>query len=121
MIILLVAVEGFSAVVHPFPEDFDFESTEEMCAHVENYPNWVLAVVVPLWGVIPLTGIGVARWIGNFTVAVVVGLLVLAALMGNVLMLPYPLWFKVVMSMVLIAATAGGLWIGRPRPTAAVE
>ena len=45
---LLAAVELFSAVVHPLPEDFG-GTTEEMCRHVQRYPQWVLAVVVPAW------------------------------------------------------------------------
>src|SRR5438045_1803118 len=43
LFILVVAVELFSAVVHPLPEDFG-GTTEEMCRHVERYPQWVLAV-----------------------------------------------------------------------------
>lgn len=121
MTVLLVAVEGFSAVVHPFPEDMDFHSTEQMCAHIEKYPNWVLAVILPMWGAIPLVGIAVARWIGNYTVALVIGLLILLALIGNVLMLPYPLWFKGVMPAVLVAVTAIGLWAARRKPTPNVE
>ena len=48
LFVLLIAVEFFSAVVHPFPEGFK-ETTEEICRHVERYPQWVLAVVVPAW------------------------------------------------------------------------
>ena len=46
--ILVVAVELFSAVVHPVPPDFG-GTMDEMCKHVERYPHWVLAVVVPAW------------------------------------------------------------------------
>ena len=48
LLILLIAVEFFSAVVHPLPADFGGTS-EEMCQHVARYPHWVLAVVVPAW------------------------------------------------------------------------
>ena len=44
----VMAAEFFSAVVHPFPPDFK-GTREEICRHVERYPPWVLAAVVPIW------------------------------------------------------------------------
>lgn len=100
--ILVIAVEMFSAVVHPFPTDFG--GTEaEICAHVERYPAWVLAVVVPLWAATAFAGVWTARRIGNLISASIVGLFILAALVFNISMLPYPLWFK---SAMLLAAPA---------------
>ena len=46
--VIVVAVELFSAVVHPVPPDFR-GTMEEMCLHVARYPPWVLALVVPAW------------------------------------------------------------------------
>jgi hypothetical protein len=49
-------MQAFRAVVHPFPPPPGFRQTPgltreqlqtELCAHVERYPPWVLAVVVP--------------------------------------------------------------------------
>src|SRR5262249_15297636 len=62
--ILVVALELFSAVVHPLPEDFQGTS-EEMCRHVERYPHWVLAVGVPAWAAAAFVGTWTARGIGN--------------------------------------------------------
>jgi hypothetical protein len=62
--LLVVAVELFSAVVHPLPEDFG-GTTEEMCQHVERYPQWVLAVVVPAWAAAALVSTWTARRIAN--------------------------------------------------------
>ena len=42
--VLIVGVEGFSAVVHPLPEGFG-GTMEETCRHVEKYPQWVLAIL----------------------------------------------------------------------------
>ena len=56
--LLLVGVELFSAVVHPLPADFG-GTQEEMCRHVARYPQWVLAVVVPLWAVTAFAGTGI--------------------------------------------------------------
>lgn len=90
---LVVGVEFFSAVVHPFPEDFG-GTNDEVCRHVERYPAWVLAMVVPAWGVVALAGVGTAARIGNLISSVTVGVLLLAALGFNLAMLPYPTWFK---------------------------
>ena len=46
LFLMVVAVELFSAVVHRLPKDFG-GTNQEMCQHVERYPSWVLAVVVP--------------------------------------------------------------------------
>jgi hypothetical protein len=46
-IVLIVAVEFFSGIVHPFPADFNGNIAE----HVRRYPHWVLGFVVLAWGV----------------------------------------------------------------------
>jgi hypothetical protein len=110
---LVIAVEAFSSVVHPFPEGFK-GTEEEMCRHVERYPAWVLAVVVPMWGMTALAGTWTAQRIGNFYSALIVGLLLLAALVLNLSMLPYPVWFKIANLVVIpIASVAGGRLLKR--------
>jgi len=84
---LVVAVEPFSAVVHPLPEDFG-GTTEELCRHVERYPQLVLVVVVPAWAVAAFTSAWTARRIGNLFSSAIIGLLSLAALVLNISMLP---------------------------------
>jgi hypothetical protein len=106
--ILVVAVELFSAVAHPLPEDFG-GTTLEMCQHVERYPQWVLAVVVPAWAVAAFAGTGTARKIGNPYSSAIVGLLLLAALVLNISMLPYPTWFKIANLLALPAAVFAGM------------
>jgi tetrahydromethanopterin S-methyltransferase subunit G len=106
--VLVIAVELFSAVVHPVPEGFG-GTMEEMCQHVERYPRWVLAVVVPVWSVTALLSTWTARRIGNLYSAAIVGLLLIAGLAFNVSKLPYPMWFKVATLIAIpIAAIAGG-------------
>lgn len=90
---LVVAVEMFSAVVHPYPPDFN----GDIPAHVKRYPAWVLAVVVPMWGVAAAAATWVATRLGNQAAGIIVTLLLAWALVFNVTHLPYPLWFKVAM------------------------
>ena len=104
---LVVAVELFSAVVHPLPENFG-GTKEEVCRHVERYPAWVLAVVVPAWTLAAFAGTWTARRIGNLYSAASVGLLLLVAVIGNISMLPYPTWFKIAILVVIPIAIFAG-------------
>ncbi|WP_157605980.1 hypothetical protein [Schlesneria paludicola] len=99
-LILLIAVELFSAVVHPLPPDFG-ETMEDMCQHVANYPQWVLAVVVPLWAATALASTWVANRISGRGAALFVGMLLIAAAGFNVWMLPYPTWFKIMIPLLI--------------------
>jgi hypothetical protein len=92
--LLVVGVELFSSIVHPLPPGFG-GTQDEMCQHVANYPQWVLAVVVPLWAFTAFLGTWTARKIGGLYAALAVGLLLFAGLVLNISMLPYPIWFKI--------------------------
>ena len=112
--ILVVAVEVFSSVVHPLPPDFT-GTMEEMCQHIERYPPWVLAVVVVAWAGTAFAGTWIAGRLGNRGSALFVGLLLLAGLIFNISMLPYPVWFKVANLIAIPAATYKALSLGGPR------
>jgi hypothetical protein len=115
--ILLIAVELFSSVVHPLPADFD-NTQEAMCKHVERYPAWVLAVVVPLWAVTAFLATWIAGKLANRASALIVGALLVAAVALNVAMLPYPMWFKVVDLIAIPLAVAAGVYFSRRRSVA---
>ncbi|QEH35918.1 hypothetical protein OJF2_44750 [Aquisphaera giovannonii] len=118
---LIVAVEAFGAVAHPVPDGFG-GSMEEVCRHVEGYPRWVLAAVVPLWGLAALAGTGIARRIGGVYASGAVGLLLLVGLVFNLSKLPYPAWFQVANLLVVPAAiVAGSRSSGRRRPEGMAE
>ncbi|MBL9124382.1 MAG: hypothetical protein JNG90_12175 [Planctomycetaceae bacterium] len=115
---LVVGVELFSEVVHPFPAGV--EKTEaEICRHVERYPAWVLAVAAPMWGATALASTWVAGRLGNRGAALFVGLLLFAALALNLSMLPYPIWFKAAcLILIPLAVAAGVAWSKGRGPTA---
>lgn len=112
--IAIVAVELLSAVVHPTPADFK-GTMDEMCEHVANYPHGVLGAVVALWGGTALGSVWVAGRIGNRVAAIIVTLILGAAIVFNISMLPYVLWFKVVMLAAFPAACGWGIWKGPRR------
>ena len=93
-LIFVVAVELFSAVVHPVPPGFR-GTMEEMCLHVARYPHWVLALVVPAWAGTAFASTWISGRMGNRYCGLFIGLLLLAALILNLSMLPYPIWFKI--------------------------
>ena len=95
-VVLAIVVELFSAVVHPVPSGFT-GSMDEMCQHVARYPHWVLGVVVVAWSAIAFVSTWIASRIGNRTAGLVVALLLTLAVSCNVISLPYPIWFKIVM------------------------
>ena len=111
-ILLLALVEGFSALVHPFPEGFG-GTHEEVCAHVARYPAWVLAVVIPMWGAVAFATAWVARRVGRSRApSAVAGGLLVAALGANLAMLPYPWWFR---AGAFVAVVAGVIGANRAR------
>jgi hypothetical protein len=113
-LVLVIAVELFSSVVHPTPADFK-GTHEEMCAHVANYPQWVLAAVVPMWGFTAFVSTWLAGRLGNRGCAVFLAVLLLAAVIFNLSMLPYPAWFKVVQPIVILIAVAYGYRLSNRR------
>jgi len=109
---LVVAVEFFSAVVHPFPANFDGNIPE----HVRRYPDWVLAVVVPMWGATAAAAAWVASRIGGRLAGAIVTLLLASALAFNLSMLPYVMWFKIAMPAAFFVACLLGIRYGGPAP-----
>jgi hypothetical protein len=108
---LVVAVELFSAVVHPIPADFDGNMGE----HVRRYPHWVLAVVVLAWSATSTAATWVASRVGHRLAGGVVALLLAWALIFNLTTLPYTMWFKVVMFTAFPIACLLGIGSGKRR------
>jgi hypothetical protein len=112
---LVVAVEFFSSVVHPFPAGFD----GNIPAHVRRYPHWVLRVVVLMWGATAAAATWVASRIGGRLAGALVTLLLASALAFNLSMLPYVMWFKVAMPAAFFVACLLGIRYGRRAPSPA--
>jgi hypothetical protein len=113
--VLVVAVEFFSAVVHPFPANFDGNIPE----HVRRYPDWILGVVVLMWGATAAAAAWVASRIGGRLAGALVTLLLACALAFNLGMLPYVMWFKVAMPAAFFVACLLGIRYGRRAPSPA--
>ena len=110
MVVQVNAVELFREMAHQFPHK-GARTLQDIRAHVERCPSWVLAVVVMMWGVTALTGVGTAGRIGNVWSAAAVGMLIVAALVCNVSILPYPLWFRMATLVLIPWAVVAGATI----------
>lgn len=95
--VLLVAIEAFSASVHPFPPEADPMDLEDCRAHVAQYPQWVLAVAAIGWYFTVFVSCWLATRLGTGSHpahGIAVGLLLLLLAGFNMFLLPYPLWFE---------------------------
>jgi MFS family permease len=112
---LVIAVEGFSSIVHPVPPNFT-GTMDEICQHVAKYPDWVLGVVVIAYSATTFLGTWIATKIGRRAAGAVVSLLLLLAIAFNITKLPYATWFKVVMPVCfLVACYLGVTLCGRAK------
>jgi hypothetical protein len=94
--VLVMVVEAFSNVVHPYPSGFT-GTMDEVCEHVARYPHWVLGVVVLAYSATAFLSTWVASRIGIRAAGIAVGVILMLGLAFNVVKLPYTMWFKVVM------------------------
>ena len=117
--VLVVAVEMFSAVVHPFPPGFDPNAPGSIPAHVQRYPGWVLAAAGLMWGATAAAATWVASRIAGRLAGGVVTLLLGAALAFNLSMLPYVMWFKIAMPATFFVACLLGIVYGSRAPSPA--
>ncbi len=116
--LLVIAVELFSAVVHPFPPEFT-GTTDEICA-CRPISRLGLGVVILAWSATAFVSTWVATRIGNRLAGVVVILILTLAIVFNVVKLPYVMWFKVVMlSCFAVACFLGAMRYGRQATTSA--
>ena len=115
---LVVGIEGVSAELHPFPEDFG-GTREEIVAHVANYPTLLLAFLgIAGWGGTMFISTWLATRLGSGrhpAHGFGVGLFLLAMVVLNMSMLPYPLWFWVLNLVVLPFGMYFGTTLGRDR------
>ena len=110
--VLVVAVEMFSAVVHPFPPGLDPNAPGSIPEHVRRYPGWILAVCGLMWGATAAAATWVAARLGGRLAGAVVTLLLAAALAFNLSMLPYVMWFKIAMPAAFFVACLIGIRSG---------
>jgi hypothetical protein len=116
----IVGVEVVWAVVYPPAPGVDLGNVEACKAHIAQLPADAFVIAVAGWGLTVLAGSWVATRLGTGrhpAHGIVVGSILLAAAVANMLMLPYPIWFWVLNLVAFPAATYLGAKWGRARPS----
>lgn len=106
--VLILVVEKLGHLIYPPPADLDFSDPEAIRPYMATLPFLALLVPMIAWVVGTFVGSVVASKIGTanpLLFAGVVGGLVLAATIANLIMIPHPVWFSIV-SLIAIAASA---------------
>jgi len=117
---LVVGVEIFGAIFHPFPPDVDPSDMEVCRRQVATCPQWILAVSAVAWGAIVFIAAWVATRLGahrHIAHGIVIGGFLCLAAGFNISMLPYPIWFNIANLILLPTATFWGARLAsRPPP-----
>ncbi len=114
----IMAVEGVWAVLDPFPDRADPADVEVCKAHVAQLPASAFLICVGGWGLAVLASSWVATRLGagrHPAHGTVLGSILLAAAVLNMLMLPYPVWFCVATLIALPVCCLLGARLGRGR------
>jgi len=114
--VLVIATELLCGMIHPVPPGLDPNDLEACKAFFSNYPQWLLGIGAVCWGVTALSSVWVATRLGasrHFAHGAAIGLLLLTAAIFNLAMLPYPLWFKGTILVVLPLGIILGIWLAR--------
>ena len=117
-LLLVVGLEGLSAILHPWPADFAGTS-EEIAMQVETYPAWLLALLGGVgWGGTMFVSAWLATRLGSNRKPIhgfLVGVILISAVIFNISMLPYPIWFSLLNLVVLPTTLYCGVRLGQAR------
>src|SRR5262245_50245200 len=121
--IVVVAMEVFGEIFHPFPPGENPNDMEACKAHVARFPTWVLATGAVGWA----AGVLIAAWLATrlgtgrkLAHGIVVGAILLALAGLNISMLPYAIWFPIAILVSFPIAALWGAKLGRGKMAKAV-
>lgn len=109
-------VESLSSLLHPIPEGLDTRDMEQMKEFVRGLPTSAFAMVLLAHvlgafcaGLVSSWVAGV-KWKGG---AIALGLLFTIAGIANLVMIPHPLWFGIIDTLIYLPAALAGAAIIR--------
>lgn len=106
------AIESIGHSVYPPPPSLDLTDAEAMRAYADALPIGALLFVALAWFSGTLAGTWVACRIGTASPLVfvlIVGGLILAAAITNLMLIPHPLWFAALGTIAILV----GAWLGK--------
>ena len=108
--VMIMLIEKLGHIIYPPPTDLDFSDPEVMRPYIATLPFLALLFPMIAWVIATFAGTVLASKIGTanpLAFAAVVGGLVLAGTIANLIMIKHPLWFSL-LSLITIIASA---WI----------
>lgn len=106
--VLIMLIEKLGHLIYPPPADLDWSDPAAVRPYIATLPLYALLFPMLAWMIGTFIGSLLACFIGTarpLTLAGIVGGLVLAATIANLIVIPHPLWFSI-LSVLGIAASA---------------
>lgn len=119
---VVAGIEALGHTMYPPPKGLDTTDMEQLRAAVEAMPVGALLFVMLAWIAGAYVGGVVAARLApghRGLMAGVIGALILAGAVANLVMIPHPLWFAIVSVLAVLVATTLAAWAGRRRDYAA--
>ena len=94
--VVIGAMEYVAHLIYPLPEGIDPHDMEALKAAIPRMPLGAFVSLLVAWGAGAFAGGRLAAWMASSSKtlhAMIVGLLLLSAAVGNMLMIPHPAWF----------------------------
>ncbi len=105
---LVAVIEGISTLVYPVPKGVNLTDPEVLRSYIQSMPVGALLFVLAAWGMGTFVGSLMACGIAQDRprlFASIVGGVVLAATVANLMAIPHPVWFSVT-AVVLVPGSA---------------
>ena len=109
-VILVMLIEKLGHSIYPPPADLDYSDPDALRTYYSQLPLPALLFPMIAWIVGTFAGTLLACYLGTastLTFAGVVGTLMLAATISNLILIPHPLWF----SIIAVLGVAGAAWL----------
>ncbi len=110
--VLVASIEAIGSIFYPPPAGLDMANTEQMGAYIKTLPTEAYLFVLAAWTIATFGGGLVACLIAKSRpklFALIIGALLLAAAVFNLVMHPHPTWFTIsaVVAIVIAIYLAG--------------
>jgi hypothetical protein len=104
---LIWLIEKLGHAIYPPPVDLDFSDPAAVRPYIATLPLYALLFPMLAWMIGTFIGSLLACFIGTarpLALAGIVGGLVLAATVANLIVIPHPLWFSVLSILAIVAS-----------------
>jgi hypothetical protein len=121
-VVVVASVETVSSIVYPLPPGIDPRNMDALRAYMPTVPAGALYIVLSGWALGTFIGSWLATRLGaerHLADGLIVGAILLAGSVANMMTLPHPTWFWIAALIVVPIAAYAGAKIGTMAPPAA--